>query len=392
LDKSEPSPHEPDASVLFAAAGLDLKTFKPATPNWTPLAATEFRAAWTGALPGRPETPVRIEAAWWREKPVYFQIVGPWTRPSRMPEVAAASGGGADRYIWIGATLILAGAVLAWRNLRLGRVDRPGAIRLSGFALAVSMASWLLSAHFGSPTGALFLLTTALGEALFVAAQLWLAYMALEPAVRRRWPRILVSWTRVMSGDWKDPVVARDVLVGVIVGLGHDLIFGAEKAVERNLGASPLTSIWLSSLFGLRSTGSGILNHVQNSLVAPLELFLLFFILRLILRKEWLAAIVFVLLFSLGRGLPTDHPAALVPAYIMVYGLVVAMLLRFGLLSVVVALFVTDMMLAFVFTSNFSAWYGTASFTATLLIAALAIVAFRNALGGQKVLGRFLDE
>jgi hypothetical protein len=75
-----------------------------------------------------------------------------------------------------------------------------------------------------------------------------------------------------------------------------------------------------------------------------------------------------------------------------VHVLIVAMLLRFGLLSLVVAIFVTDMMSAFAFTPNFSAWYGTASLTATLLIAGLAVVAFRNALGGQKILGRFLDE
>jgi hypothetical protein len=174
--------------------------------------------------------------------------------------------------------------------------------------------------------------------------------------------------------------------------LGYDLVFGVETAVERSLGSTPLTSIWLSSLFGLRSTASGILHHVQNSLVGSLEFFLLFFLLRLILRKEWLAAVVFVLIFSLGRGLPSNHPAALVPAYMIVYGLIVAMLLRFGLLSLVVAVFVTDAMEAFVFTPNFSAWYGTASLTMTLLIAALAVVAFRNALGGQKILGRFLDE
>jgi hypothetical protein len=394
LDVSLPLQGEPDASGLFAAAGLDLKTFKPATPEWTPLAATETRAAWTGVFPGQPEKPIRVEAAWWRGKPVYFQIIGPWNRPSRMPDVAASGGRRAEQYIWLGGTLVMlaAGSLLAWRNLRLGRVDRQGAIRLGGFAFLVTLTSWLLSAHFGTATWGLVLFTTALGEALFVGAQLWLAYMALEPAVRRRWPRILISWTRVISGHWKDPVVARDVLVGLIVGLGYDLIFGAETVVERSLGAMPLTSIWLSSLFGLRSTASGILQHLQNTLVGSLEFFLLFFVLRLILRKEVLAAIVFVLIFALGRGLPSDYPAPVVPAFIIVYGLIVAMLLRFGLLSLVVAVFVTDMMSAFVFTPNFSAWYGTASLIATLLIAALAVVAFRNALGGQKVLGRFLDE
>src|SRR5216684_448114 len=39
--------------------------------------------AWQGSLPERPSVPVRIEAAAYRGKPVYFQFVGPWTRPGR---------------------------------------------------------------------------------------------------------------------------------------------------------------------------------------------------------------------------------------------------------------------------------------------------------------------
>jgi hypothetical protein len=108
LDESPPATREPDASELFAAAGLDLRTFQRTKPAWTPLAATEFRAAWTGPLPGRPETPIRVEAAWWRDKPVYFQIVGPWNRPSRMQD-ATSGANRADQFIWLGATFVTAG-------------------------------------------------------------------------------------------------------------------------------------------------------------------------------------------------------------------------------------------------------------------------------------------
>jgi len=108
-------------------------------------------------------------------------------------------------------------------------------------------------------------------------------------------------------------------------------------------------------------------------------------------RKEWIAGLLFVLIFALGRGLPSDYPVPLVPAYLIIYSLVVWMLLRFGLLSLVVAIFVADLMSNFVFTSSFSGWYGTASLVVVTLIAGFAIVAFRNSLGGRRMLGNLLE-
>ena len=43
----------------------------------------DARAAWTGSLCERPDVPMRIEAAAYRGKPVYFELIGPWTRPAR---------------------------------------------------------------------------------------------------------------------------------------------------------------------------------------------------------------------------------------------------------------------------------------------------------------------
>ncbi|MGA2599413.1 MAG: serine/threonine-protein kinase [Bryobacteraceae bacterium] len=393
LDESPPRTQQPDAAPLFSAAGLDISRFKTATPQWTPLTATETRAAWTGIVPGKTETPIRIEAAWWRDKPVYFRIVGPWTKPDRMQAASVSTGETVQRYVFLGITLLLivTGSYLAIRNLRLGRGDKQGAFRLAAFASLVSVVSWLLSAHFGTSTWGLTLFMAALGYALWTGAELWLAYIALEPAVRKRWPRILISWTRVMAGRWKDPLVSRDVLIGLLVGLSYDLVFAVETAVERKTGAAPLTSISLDSLLGFRNALSGALHHVHQSLTGSLEFFLLFFVLLLLVRKEWIAGLLFVLIFALGRGLPSDYPPAMVPAYFIIYGLVVGMLLRFGLLSLVVAIFAADLMSNFVFTWNFSAWYGTASLVVVTLIAGLTIVAFRNSLGGRKVLGDLLE-
>ena len=56
--------------------------------------------------------------------------------------------------------------------------------------------------------------------ALLTAAFLWVVYMALEPFVRRRWPGRIISWTRLLAGDVRDPMVCRDLLIGALFGVG----------------------------------------------------------------------------------------------------------------------------------------------------------------------------
>jgi serine/threonine-protein kinase len=387
---SSTAPHQqPDPTRLFSAAGLDIKSFQPATPQWTPLVATETRAAWTGAFPGRPENPIRVEAAWWHDKPVYFQIIGPWTEPGRMPVSTNRQSGG-DRawmILTIGGTM-LAG-FLAMRHFRSGRGDRQGALRLAAFAVLANLLEFLLRAH--SFNTAFSLLGSGIGDALWVGVQLWLAYIALEPLVRRFWPRTLITWTRVLSGRWRDSLVGRDVLIGILVGLGYDLVFAGGNALAMRLGDSPPASTFLDTLLGFQRTGGIALNRVLVGLMGSLLFFLLFFVLRIVLRKEWLAGIGFILFFVLFRGLNSFHPVLEVSAYVIVYGVIVVMLLRCGLLALVVTIFITDLEPELAFTTNFSAWYGAGSLVLVLIVVALSIVAFRNALGSARPLLGMLE-
>ena len=76
-----------DWAKVFALAKLDITQFKSATPEWTSLAATDQRVAWTGNYPvsyKEPfQIPIRVEGAAFQGKPVYFQILGPWDKPVR---------------------------------------------------------------------------------------------------------------------------------------------------------------------------------------------------------------------------------------------------------------------------------------------------------------------
>ena len=92
---------------------------------------------------------MRIEAAAYRGKPVYFELIGPWTRPERMQPYQPTAGERAFLVIFIVLLLsmLVVGAMLARRNLRLGRGDRRGAFRLAAFVFAAWAVAWFFGAH-----------------------------------------------------------------------------------------------------------------------------------------------------------------------------------------------------------------------------------------------------
>ena len=125
--------HTRIGTSLLQLAGLNQTELKQVAPQWTPRAHSDERMAWEGAMPGWPQQRIRVEAAAYRGRPVYFQIVNPWTQGAgrRKPGGLALSGWGRAA-AGIAVITVLAGAVLVARhNLRKGRGDRRGALRIS---------------------------------------------------------------------------------------------------------------------------------------------------------------------------------------------------------------------------------------------------------------------
>ena len=203
----------------------------------------------------------------------------------------------------------------------------------------------------------------AVGQALFVGGLLWLAYMALEPHVRRHWPAILVGWSRVLAGRWRDPRVGRDVLAGAAVGTAISLLACLDWIVpawlggpEPRPGRNTLEMLLGGAQFAAYSTGS-VLVAVLNAMA----LVALIFIVLFVVRKRWIAGgVIWIVLTALttlagGADLPALDAA--------IFGLVVAALLglifRFGLLSLIVAYFF--LIQGFPLSLNLSAWYGNSA-------------------------------
>jgi serine/threonine-protein kinase len=82
---ASPDAPQPDWEPLLRATGVDATTLAAVQPEWAPPVFADRRAAWTGTWPGKPDVPLRIEAAASGGKPVSLRIIEPWTRPAETP-------------------------------------------------------------------------------------------------------------------------------------------------------------------------------------------------------------------------------------------------------------------------------------------------------------------
>jgi hypothetical protein len=376
-----------DWNPLFAAAGLDGSQFQAATPQWISLANSDERAAWTGKWPGSGR-PLRVEAAAWRGKPVFFQLIGPWTRPARMREHEETRGVKIAQIIGLILVVLspMGAALLARRHHKQGKGDRLGASRLAGFILLSQMAIWLCYGHFVPAFDGLGQFVLAVSTGLFAACITLILYMALEPFVRRLWPQTIISWTRLMSGRVRDPLVGRDVIFGVMLGLTWVIILEVRLAVETiHLGGAPQLTSTAYLLGGRRALGAW-LYQLPGAIQGTLLFFIVLVLLRTFLRNRWAAAAAFVLLFTTLRTLESSHPVLDVITGILVYGIAAFSLVRFGLITLAVAVFVADIMLSVPVTLDFSRWYAAAAMSVPVGVLVIGIWGFYTALGGQKLI------
>jgi serine/threonine-protein kinase len=373
----------PDWKPLLQAAGLDEAKLRPLRPRRVPPVFADARAAWEGAYPDRPDLPLRVEAASFKGRPVYFHAAPPKLR-ERLYAKFVPEGSEVLFDLFYGALGLIAlpmGGWMAWRNWKAGRANPRGATRLVAFYLAVALLGWLLAArHVLAPGDEVALFAGMLGRALVEGVMLLLAYLALEPWVRRRSPWRLIAWSRLLEGGWRDPLVGRDVLLGVLGA-------GAAAAAARLLHAVPG---WIGLPADLQTSwdapftegAADLLLTAQFALQIALRDFFFFFVLCLVCRLDWLAAGIALVVWCSPPLLVGGEYAWLETlADVGFYGLGLVILFRFGFLAYVAYNF-TDAVLKYMpLTTDPSAWYAGTSTLSLLTLAALAAYGFFVARG-----------
>jgi serine/threonine-protein kinase len=380
---------------LLTEAGFDPARFTPTRSRWVPPSYADARAAWDGVYPSLPGLRIHVEAAAAGGRPVYLQIFEPWSRPTRMEERTRSVG---ERLFGLIVPLLVlaaiaGGALLARRNIRLGRGDRQGAFRVSLAALLLDFVAGLVTAsHVPEAGSELAILLLLLAQSALKAGGIALLYLALEPHLRRHWPVALITWSRLLAGRWRDPLVGRDVLVGVAAGVALQLLRQLGFVGARLAGQPPFVpDVSEFPLSGFRFAVALLLGLPVAVLVGSLvNLLLLFFFTRL-LRRPWLAAGVVVAIMT-ATSL-SQSSAVLDVAYAALFSLgVVLILLRFGLFAAVVCGFCGVQLSHLPLTFDVSSWYFDRTLLALLALGSLALYGFKAAIAGQPPLGGFLRD
>jgi hypothetical protein len=382
------------------AAEIDPSKLQPAQPEWTSLGTSDAHAAWTGTWPNSTR-PLRVEAAAWHGKPVFFALIGDWTKPWRMvsPATTAEERNNETGQL-LGSLLLIfflvAGGLLARRNYRHGRGDRDAAFRLAQVMLVLEVVLWACRSHIVASMQTFGYLMLAISAGLLWGAVMWMLYLAIEPWIRRNWPQAIISWSRLVSGQLRDPVVGRDILFGVAFGAAWIVLYELGFIPLARMGAAPpLHST--AYLLGGRVALGRILWQIPFSIFGTLQFFfvlfglkvLIEFLLRLVhlkmARTEWIAAVFFVAIMVGMRSLQMSHRSIELPSFTLIFVLLALVVLRFGLVTLAVGAFTVDMFLNVPFTADFSEWYAPATAFALVVLIALAGWGFYHSLGGEPV-------
>jgi Protein kinase domain len=390
-DVSKAPAATPDWSALFTMARLNIADFQSSPPTWHPLATTDVQAAWTGTYPGSSKLPVRVEAAAFHGRPVYFEVIWPWTTPSRV----ANNGGGSWTQRLSGLTFVLGAAAvmiaacfIARYNWRMKRVDPRGATRIATFLALTVFLSWVFGAHHVPADSELSLFAEALAGSLFAFAEYWIFYLALEPWVRRYWPQALITWSRVLQGKLRDPMVGRDILIGTTLGLVYVLFISAYSGIDMRFDTSgPPENFSVALLTGTPALIRFALVRGLNAIASALVFFLVLFLLRALVRRQWLAGTLLVVLFTLVNMRNVNPWYVGIPLFVFIFGTVVVAMTRLGLFAVSILLAVVDSVLGASLTSNYGAWYGQSSWIVLVVMSAMALWGFRLSLGERSIWG-----
>ena len=388
-EEHPPTEKRPDWQPLFAAAGLNAPDFRPVPPVWNALASADVHEAWDGTWPGT-DRPLHVEASALHGNAVFFQLMGPWAIPARMPRPEPTASERAGEIFGTAFVLLLVcgGIWLAYRNYSRGKGDRRGALRLALVVFLLEIVLFLTRAHLKFSVDTLFLLLLAASTGMFVSAFLWTLYIALEPYVRRKWPQTMVSWSRILAGNLRDPLVGRDILFGTVMGLAWVLVYYGGYLFDIRVGERPLLP-QTDLLEGTRAALFMWLGNIVGAIVGVVMFFFLLVFLRVLVRNRWLAAALFVMLFAIPKILASDHRLIDSPIWIIIYLIAAIAVVRFGLIVLATAVFTANVLLNVPYTLDFSEWYAPASICMVLSIVALAVYGFHTALAGQRL---FKDE
>jgi len=296
--------------------------------------------------------------------------------------------------IFLVAAPLIGGILLARRNLRAKRGDVRGALVVGISIVVLYLLDHLFSAHLGElGLFAIMVGWTAsapMGHALIHGVTMALAYLAIEPYIRRLWPSVLVSWARLVAGRLRDPIIGRDMLVGIATGASLVMVFSSIVALSRALGFPADPARLSDRLLATMTSAPSVLGQVCLALalgfLRATTFFTVLLIFRFLLRNNRLAAVATLLLFTLAlldyssKSLWLDIPVSLVA-----WGAVVLVSLRFGYIALLFIVTIAELADVLAWSLDFNSWVAPQTVFAWGIVAVLLTYGFLIAVGGRSL-------
>lgn len=384
----------------FRWAGLDFSDYSDADVLWSPPWDADQSFAWKPKDEANRELP-RVEAATQNGQVCYFQVIFPWTTrqwtlPSRDQATLTVDstrqnniGEIAQNMVLflIGGPLLVISMLLAVRNLRIGSTDKQGALKYAGFMLIIDFTLGLLEAHHNSSPGVeMTTILSALIYSLGRTVRFWIYYLALEPYVRKTWPRVLVSWNRFINGGFTNPSVAKEILLGCIFGAVGACLVSVTVLLSEGIGQSMMSRnlVHPNFMLGGRAALTGVFSVIQSALPAVFTMIVLV-VFRLVTRIDWLAALGFICVFTYISSNSGDTIWTFLS--IAVFEVVIVIVaLRVGLLALLVFNLIQAFLTWFPVTFDVNEWYFSVGLVGIITPLAIAVTCFFLSLGDKSPL------
>jgi len=372
---------------VFRAARLDIATFHEVAPRLIPAHASDTIRAWEGPHPDIPNTELTVQVASWRGQITQASIAYPWMKPAGAATAAAPTPlltqarQAAVFLLPILGTFFA--ALNARRNWKLGRTDRRGALRVAGARLFLGLIAWTGIMH-PAPTGDMLeLFSNSAAQYLLWSVLMWIVYLAVEPAIRARYPHAMITWNRLLAGRWLDAQVCAHVLIGCTVGC---LLWVGVEWIETSGVHSG------GNVFVLLGTRQWIARHALGAatgLTYGLMLFAVICFLRRLVRYDILAALAAGALFAMNESdvAQAANWQLMAAIFVVVFAILAFVLIRFGLVASISAIYFANEFPNIWLGGDWKAWYVPIGIASALFMLAIAGVAFWKSLGSQDLLG-----
>ncbi|MCB1024797.1 MAG: hypothetical protein KDB79_10425, partial [Acidobacteria bacterium] len=327
-------------------------------------------------------------------KPIEFKITPPWHEPAGNVQQKIKQTGVPPVFVFYLVILFLVflGSILLVRyNLKKGSGDLAGAVKLAIFIFVVVFISYLLKTDWAPEMGDLLFRFFALFAAsLSIPLTVFVVYLAVEPLIRKRWTEVLVSWNRLLRGEFRNPMIGRDILVGFFLSACTTILcFGSTYLgylIDADLIFEPFHNRNSLYLNGIATSLGNLLDMIPAAVAGAFVVLFLLLIFSLLFKKRWIAisaTFAFFVLTALPGAISQNDWLVFVYAILGgVFGLFAT--LRFGFVAAIGFIFM-NLLNSVTVTFDPSGFYFQTTIMAFAVAFGIAIYAFFISIGGQPI-------